>query len=252
MDAFDNLAEYADPELYDLENSKFEPDGPFYLALARRLGGNVLELGCGTGRLTIPLAQQGLDITGLDVAPAMLARAREKAGDLPIQWVEADARHFDLRRRFGFIFEAGATFQHMLTRADQEAFLASARAHLEPLGHLVLGALVPAGALLESDLEEKEWFTYTGPEGQRVRVGGTDDYDAATQVKTETAYRRWETAEGQAVERVAPLRLRYTYPVELEALLQDHGFTVLERYGDYDFSPLTAESMHQFYVCQLA
>jgi SAM-dependent methyltransferase len=252
MDTPDNLVEYTDPVLYDLENDKFEPDGPFYLALARRLGGSVLELGCGTGRLTVPLAQQGFDMTGLDVMPKMLARAREKSRGLPIQWVEADVRHFDLRRRFGFIFESGATFQHMLTRADQEAFLACARAHLSPEGHLVLGALVPAGGLLETQLDEQPWFSYTGPAGQTVNVSGTQHYDAATQVKTETAIRRWQTEEGQRVERVAPLRLRYTYPAEMEALLGDLGFTVRERYGDYDLGALTAESQHQLYVCQLA
>jgi SAM-dependent methyltransferase len=248
----DNLSEYADPVLYDLENQKFEPDGPFLLALAQRLGGPVLELGSGTGRLTIPFAQRGLDMTGLDLVPGMLARARTKGGELPIQWIEADVRHYDLDRRFGFIFETGAIFQHMLTRADQEAFLARARAHLAPQGHLALGALVPGGGLLESDPVERDWFSYTGPEGQTVRVSGTQHYDPVTQLKTETAYRRWQLADGQAVVRVAPLRLRYTYPPEMEALLRGTGFTIVERYGGFDFSPLTEDSTHQLYVCQPA
>lgn len=77
----DNHAEYDDPLTYDLENLDFAPEGPFYLALAREMGGPALELGCGTGRFTIPLAQAGIDVTGLDLAAAMLDRAREKAGD---------------------------------------------------------------------------------------------------------------------------------------------------------------------------
>ena len=87
-----NLEEYLHPDLYDLENPDFEPEGLFYLDLARETGGAVLELGCGSGRLTIPLAQRGLRMTGLEIVPGMLAAAREKAGDLPIEWVEADAR----------------------------------------------------------------------------------------------------------------------------------------------------------------
>lgn len=69
------LAEYSEPELYDLENPDFDPDGSFYLALTRQYSGPVLDLGCGTGRITIPLARYGVAITGLDVVPEMLARA---------------------------------------------------------------------------------------------------------------------------------------------------------------------------------
>src|SRR5215216_573078 len=87
-----NLAEYTLPELYDLENPDFEPDGSFYLALAQQCRGAVLDLGCGTGRITIPLARQGMSITGLDVVPEMLAYAQSKAAELPITWVLADVR----------------------------------------------------------------------------------------------------------------------------------------------------------------
>src|SRR5512139_4057184 len=100
-----NLVEYADPALYDQENADFEPDGPFFLSLAQQTGGAVLELGCGTGRITIPFARQGITITGLDVLAPMLDFAKNKAPDLPIRWVQADARAFQLGRQFRFIFE---------------------------------------------------------------------------------------------------------------------------------------------------
>lgn len=248
----DNLTEYADPALYDLENHDFEPDGPFYLALAQRFGGPVLELGCGTGRLTLPLAQHGLNMTGLDLVPAMLARARHKAGALPITWVEADVRRFDLEQRFGFIFEAGAAFQHMLTDADQAAFLTRVLAHLQPGGYCVIGASVPTDAYLADEPDEQDWFTYTGPAGQTVRVSGTQHYDPQTQIKTETAIRRWETADGQTVERVAPLQLRQWPPEQLPSLLREYGLAVREQYGAYDFSTLAGDSPHQLYVCQAA
>lgn len=101
MDPGEYLEEYLHPDLYDLENPDFEPEGPFYLSIARETGGPVLELGCGTGRYTIPLARAGLAVTGLDRTPAMLDEARAKAGDLPIQWVEADARDYQLGPLFG-------------------------------------------------------------------------------------------------------------------------------------------------------
>src|SRR5215813_7050591 len=100
MQPLANLEKYANPDLYDLENDEFEPDGPFYLELGRRFGGPVLEIGCGTGKITIPMAQQSIDITGLDITPQMLERAKLKAGDLSIRWVQADARSFNLDQKF--------------------------------------------------------------------------------------------------------------------------------------------------------
>jgi len=119
MSVMDNLSEYEDPEIYDLENRDFEPDGGFLLKRAQLLDGPVLELGCGTGRITIPLAENGIDITGLDVVPGMIAHARQKAGNLPIRWIVDDVRSFHLGRSFRLIFETGSVFQHLLTLSDQ-------------------------------------------------------------------------------------------------------------------------------------
>jgi SAM-dependent methyltransferase len=245
----DNLVEYADPQIYDLENNTFEPDGPFLLEIARRTGDPVLELGCGTGRLTIPMAQAGVEIAGLDVVPEMLALAKQKAVGLSIQWVLADARTFRLARRFRMIFESGSVFQHMLTRSDQEAFLARVREHLDDEGLFVFGTFFPHPEQLGSDEVEKEWFTKAHPGGWEIRVSGTEQYDELSQIKVETAYRRWTDASGEKIVRVAPLALRYTFPQEMESLLPYNGFSILERYGDNDGSPLTNESRRMIYVC---
>lgn len=246
----DNLEEYADPEIYDLENQEFEPDGSFFLDFAKRLDGPVLELGCGTGRVTIPLAQNGVDITGLDVVPVMLERAKQKAGTLPIQWVIADGRAFQLNRSFRLIFETGSVFQHILTRPDQEAFLAQVRKHLESDGRFIANLVFPHLERLTSVETEKEWFTYENYAGQEVRVSGTEHYDPIQQVKIETAYRRWVDNKGQKILKIAPLSLRYTFPQEMEALLHYNGFQVLEKFGDWDSSPLTGTSRNMIFVCK--
>src|SRR5262245_28938215 len=244
-----NLVEYAHPNLYDLENSIFAPQGPFYLALAQQTGDPVLELGCGTGRMTIPIAQQGVAITGLDIVPGMLEQARHKAADLRINWVEADARTFQISSTFRLIYATTGAFQHMLERADQEALLARVRAHLAPDG---LFAFDVGSAQVIGDMpEEQPWFMYADERGAEVRVSGTCHYDAVRQVYTEAAYRRWQAADGQEVTHYSPLEMRVFYPQELEALLHYNGFTVLERYGDYDRGPLTAESRTMVYVCRL-
>lgn len=248
-DITSNLDEYADPELYDVENPEAGPAGQFFLTLAQTLGGPALELGCGTGRMTIPLAQQGIDSTGLDVVPGMLALARDKSAGLPVRWVEADARTFQLGRRFRLIFDYTAAFQHVLERADHEAILTGVRDHLEPEGRFVLVAMFPQPGLMTT-LAEHEWFSYTDPQGREVRVSGTVDYDHVRQIYHENAIRRWRDEAGQEVVKFAPLARRLFFPQELEALLHYNGFTAIERYGDWDRSPLTEDSTVMIFVCQ--
>jgi SAM-dependent methyltransferase len=250
MNELDNLNEYSDPKLYDAENSDFETDGPFILSLAKQLGGAVLELGCGTGRVTIPLAQNDVEIVGLDVVPGMVDLAKQKAGELPIEWMVADVRTFQLGRKFRLIFESGSVFHHMLTRQDQEAYLARVREHLEDGGRLVLSLFLPKPRNLTSSEEEGEWFVAEHPDGYEIRVSGIDKYDPIRQVKTETAYRRWTDASGKEMMQVAPLSLRYVFPQEMEALLHYNGFEIVEQYGGFDRSPVTEESGLITLVCR--
>ena len=250
METLDNLSEYSDPKLYDAENCDFEPDGPFILKLVKELGGTVLELGCGTGRMTIPLAENGVDIVGLDVVPGMVDLARQKSEGMPIEWVVADVRTFQLRRKFRLIFESGSVFHHMLTRQDQEAYLARVREHLEDDGRLVLSIFFPKSHNLVSSDEEEEWFTAEHPDGYEIKVTGIDKYDAFRQIKTETAYRRWMDSSGKEMLQVAPLSLRYVFPQEMEALLHYNGFEIVEQYGNFDRSPVIDESRLITLVCR--
>ncbi len=237
-----NLEDYADPILFDLGNSDFEPDGTFYLSLAKKQGGPVLELGCGTGRIAIPLAREGIDMTGLDLVPGMLARARDKAENLPIHWVEADVRDFHLGRQYSLICAPGFVFEHLLERADQEAMLSCVREHLAAKGLLVISIRFPHPGSMESDMEEQDWFQYTDESGNEIRVTGTDYYDPVRQIREETAYRRWHDADGNEVTKRSRLALRFLFPQQMETLLHYNGFTVLQRYGDWNLKPLTGES----------
>ncbi len=250
MTAEINLDEYSDPLSYDAENDTFEPDGSFYLTLAQRIGGEALEIGCGTGRITIPLAEKGIQITGLDMVPGMLARAKSKSQHVSIQWIEGDARTFNLGKQFRFIFGAGVPFQHLLERPDQEAMLARVSEHLAPDGRFVMSTIFPQPDRLQNQDTEQPWFSFVNEQGQEVTVTGTDHYNPLTQIKTETAYRRWHDAQGNEHLHKAPLTLRYFHPQEMEALLHYNGFEITERYGDSDFSPLTSESSHMLYVCR--
>ena len=244
-----NLADYADPVLYDLENADEEPMGSFLLKLAQQANGPILELGCGTGRCALYLARRGFSVTGLDIVPGMLARARQKAGDLPVRWVEADARRFHLPEKFALIFEMGAVFQHLLTRPDQEAFLSGVREHLAEDSRFLISALFTKPPYMTTTAEEEEWFEYEAGDGRIIKVSGITSYDAVHQIRHETAYRRWQDDAGETITRIAPLALRSYFPQELENLLYYNGFHIEARYGNWDFSPLTDESSMLIYLC---
>ena len=126
---YDSLDEFRDPSTYDLVDAGYEEDRPLVEQWARTLGGPLLDLACGTGRMAIPLAGQGYQVTGADVVPEMIAHARQKAvaRAASVTWVVADARAFQLREQFRFIYMLENTFQFFYTRADHEALLARVR-----------------------------------------------------------------------------------------------------------------------------
>jgi len=247
-----NNENYLDPRLYDLESGPFKLDGTILFELARRAGGPLLEVGCGTGRVTIPLAQRGFEMTGLDAAPEMLHRARQKADGLPVHWICADVRRFRIQSRYRFIFTVGAPFQHLLSRPDQEAMLARVREHLTPDGKLLIDASLPRPARMVDALEEEEWFSYVDDNGRDITVSGTDQYDHIRGIWHQTYFRRWLADSGQPVTRRVRLALRYFMPQEMEALLHYNGFKILDRFGDWVGAPLSESSGHQIYLCELA
>ena len=138
---------------------------------------------------------------------------------------------------------------HLLSTEDQEAFLQCARNHLAANGRLLIETQFPHLPLQKDVLEEEAWFKNEAPDGRIISVSGITEYDPVTQIRTETAYRRWEK-DGKTVTKVAPLSLRNSFPQELELLLNKNRFEVEKRYGDYEFGPLTKESQGMLYLCK--
>jgi len=254
----DNLEEFRDAVNYDMRDAS-DTGVTFYSALAREAGGPVLELACGTGRVTIPVAGLGLPTTGLDVVPEMLARARSKSIGLPVRWVEGDARSFDLREQFHFIFLTGNAFQAFVTNADQEALLQRVRAHLRDDGIFAFetrNPLLPNTATregffvtLETREEEEHWPPFVDADGREVRVSTTRVYDHVAQVVHLTSYKRRHEG-GREHTNMARTALRYTFPQELAALLHYNGFDIERQYGDWNHEPLGAASPSIISVCR--
>jgi len=246
-----NLEEFADPHTYDIEDNN-DTGVAFYSALAQETGGPVLEIACGTGRVSIPIARLGFAVTGLDIVPGMLDLARSKSAGLPMRWVEGDARAFDLGEQFRLVFVTGNAFQAFLTRVDQEVLLGRVRAHLHDEGLFAFETRNPRWANLETREQEEEWQTYTNLHrisGRDVRVSKTQAYDHVAQILHWTTYRRWREG-GQEHTKVTRIALRYTFPQELAALLYHSGFTIIRQCGDWNLEPLTAASTSIIVVCR--
>jgi 2-polyprenyl-3-methyl-5-hydroxy-6-metoxy-1,4-benzoquinol methylase len=142
----DNLEDFGDPQIYDLQDEGYADDNPLTEQWARATGGPLLDLACGTGRMALRMAKLGYQVTGVDITPEMIAWARQKAAkqNLSIEWVVADARTFHLGKQFPFIYMLENVFQFFLTRADQEAMLARVREHLLPQGCLLFETRNPS------------------------------------------------------------------------------------------------------------
>ena len=225
-------------------------DTAFWQAMAAAAdGGPILELGCGTGRVLVPLARDGVEITGLDRSAVMLERCRARiAGESPevterVQLVEADMTTFDLGRRFGSVICPFAGFQQLRTVDQQLACLGRCRAHLLPRGRLVLDLPNPDPAPAEyardglgDEATAVQLVDWTN--GRRIRWWMTViGYDRSLQCnECEVTY---EIIEYDGVTRrlTETIFLRYTFRYELEHLLFRAGFRIVDLYGDYDCSP---------------
>ena len=125
---------------------KAQNDVAFYLAQAQAPSGPVLEVGCGTGRVTIPLAAAGVDITSLDVSASMLQEAKAESQGLRIDWVAADGRSFDLGRRFALIMMPFNTLQFFRDSAALGQLFRCVKSHLGNEGRFVFDVFSPQPA----------------------------------------------------------------------------------------------------------
>ena len=223
-------------------------DVGFFVQEARRSGGPVLELGCGTGRVLIPTAKVGVEIVGLDASPLMLSACRAKLSAEPESvrakvsgLVQGDMRAFDLGREFRLVTLPFRPFQHLLTVEDQLSCLLSIRRHMSAGGRLVLDVFNPSLPHLADDrflAEHGEEPEFTTGDGRRVvrraRIVSRDYFSQVTD--NELAYKVTHP-DGREERLVHRFRLRYLFRFEVEHLLARCGFSVEEVYADYDRSP---------------
>ena len=253
-----NLEAFSDPINYDKEDPS-ETGVAFYSALAQEAGGPVLEIACGTGRVTIPVAKLGFPTTGLDIVPGMLERAKSKSAGLPVRWVEADARTFELHEQFRFIFLTGNAFQAFVTNSEQEALLQRVRAHLQDQGLFAFETRNPLFhnartregffPLLETRTGEEDRPPFINIDGHEVQESITQVYDHVTQILHLTGQKRWHDGKEEQA-KITHTALRYTFPQELTALLHYNGFRIERQYGDWHYESLSVTSPSIISICR--
>ncbi|MFC2023786.1 class I SAM-dependent methyltransferase [Chloroflexota bacterium] len=234
--------------LYDLDYADEELDLPVVLSLAARCGSPILELGCGTGRLVVPLAQEGYQVTGVDLSEAMIDRARGKVAEQDLSeratLVMQDIRRLELEDRFTLAYSAINSFMHLTSADDQLTALVQIRRHLQPGGLLVLDLFNPdPGRLADSHGQVILDKVLTDPaSGSRLMKFHTERVDLGRQLVHVTLFVDRVDDRGSVQRTLFPFTLRYLYRDELVLLLRHAGFELETIYGSYDLDEFTGDS----------
>ena len=229
---------------------KSRADIDFYSELAFRSGGPVLELGCGTGAVLLPIARAGVDVVGVDAASPMLDACRSKLVGEPegvrrhVKLVRADMRRFDLDRSFTLVIVPFGGFMHLLTLDDQVACLRAV------VGHLTVGArlaldLPSRRPRCFDELGPTDWRPDDGQialsDGRRIaRFSRSVVRDEAQQVFDFEVAFEVVGRDGRPHREIERVPLRYTSPAEVEGLFEQAGFEIEAMYGGFDHEPFDA------------
>ena len=235
---YDSLA-----DLYDLEYGH-DYDLPFWLALAEREGGPVIEWGAGTGRLAAPLAEAGFEVAAVEVSGEMVKRGRDKGR--AVEWVRGDMRNVKLGERYKLAICTFNSFLCLLSLDDALAFLRNAKEHLAPGGLLGIevSAFVPEELRDDYGPGLRHDFTRELPRVKLERFS-VSRYDAASQILVMRLFYEMYGPEGRLEsKRMHGLAIRVVGSGELELMLRLAGFEIEAIYGGFEGEPFTAGSDH--------
>jgi SAM-dependent methyltransferase len=232
-------------------------DVVFYANAARKYGDPVLELGCGTGRVTMAIAEAGYRVVGLDISERMLERAAEKRKGLHgearerVRLLQGDMTRFALGEKFRTIIIPFRPFQHLLEIDEQIGCLECARQHLAAGGHLILDFFQTDPERMHDAMfkNEARLTEYDLPGGRHVELSERVSafHRGVQQNDVEMIFR--VTHPGGKQERlVMAWTLRYFFRYEVEHLLARCGFRVEDVYGNFDGSPLGDDSPEMIFV----
>lgn len=237
-----------DATMYDGLNTSLT-DLQFYKKwLPTDKNATVLELCCGSGRLTIPIAKE-YTICGVDNSPTMLEQAKLKAAKegLKIKFVEADIRSLQLHDQFDFIFIPFNSIHHLYTNKDLFDTLTVVKKHLKDDGLFLLDCYNPnIQYITEGEKELIEIANYTTSDHRKVVIKQAMKYENQTQINRI----EWHYFINDQFHSVQNLDMRMYFPQELDAYLNWSGFTILHKFGNFEEKEFNDTSEKQIFVCK--
>jgi len=243
------------PDLYDLVTpASLAGDVDWYVRKAKTADGPVLELGAGTGRVTLALAREGVAVHALDAHAGMLDVLRRKLADLPadvqrrVTIVTADMKTFELPERFGLVIAPFRAILHNLTDEDLVACFRSVRAHLRDGGQFAFNVFHPSLEVMARHVGPLEgvwrWLaTFDRPDGGWVVRSEANRFDTVRR-RIHSLHRFEEFGQDGALRRTTlhRLELTYLYPADVRRLLERAGFQSIRISGGFDGSPFERDT----------
>lgn len=237
-----------DANIYDGLNT-FLFDLQFYKKwLPKDKNARILELCCGSGRLTIPLANE-FNICGVDNSSSMLERAKLKAAkeELDIEFIEADMRTLDLPETFDSIFIPFNSIHHLYQNQDLFDTLNVVKKHLKDNGLFLFDCYNPnIQYIVEAEKGQNKIAEYKTDDGREVSIEQTMKYESNTQINRIV----WHYFINGSFHSTQSLDMRMYFPQELDTYLRWHGFTILHKFGNFDGECFENDSEKQLFVCK--
>ena len=234
----DAYREYS--KFYDLYVGDKSDDIPFYLEYARGAQTPILEIGAGTGRLTIPFARAGHSVVAVDVSPSMLAildeRLKEETSEIHarVQVVKADMRALALGTRFDVVIVPYFIFNYLMSRDDQRDALERLQAHMSPLACLLIDVFIPYRLIDDCPSEPVVVLDKIDPvTGDRVRGLVSFAVDTERQIESRRHVFEVKKSDGTVSESVFDSARRYSLPPELRDLFSQSGLSIEAELPDY-------------------
>jgi SAM-dependent methyltransferase len=249
----DNLIDYDRvADVYDLYVTS-ELDIEFYVAEAVKAQGKVLELMCGTGRVSIPLLEAGVDLTCVDASEGMLTHLEERlrARQLEAEVLQADVRHLDLREQFDLALVPFHSFSELVSMRDQELALRAIHSCLKEGGRLICPLQNPAIRARSADGALRLNGTFPASEGLLI-ISSFETLDESSGVVNRTQfYEFFDVSNVLSAKRVLPMRFALIDRDGFAELADAAGFVVVALYGDYDRGEyLEASSSYMIWVLE--
>ena len=237
---------YLNPNLYDALHNDIETDENVIKYYAKKCNGPVLEIACGTGRLSKYIIDLGLPYTGIDNSKPFLDISLQKFRGNGT-FLYNNMQDFKLAEKFDFIFIGFNSFLHNLTDKDALNCLRCVREHLNSDGIFLLSIFLPDPEFLYRDEYLYEARTFFNYNGKQCRVMERNSYNDETQINSLT----WQLEiDGKQSDEIYCFKQRMFYPHKMHLLFQESGFSVNEKFGDWDMNPMDEESPLQIYICK--